>query len=129
LSPGWSNILAVCIASVPYYYLNRAWAFGKTGRSHLLKEVLPFWSIAIASLVLSTIAVRFAGHESRGLHSKDLRSAILVGANFCTYGTLWIAKFMFFNKVLFKHPAPINTRDLLDDSGQIKTLPVTEIHR
>jgi putative flippase GtrA len=101
LSPTWSNILATCIATVPYYYLNRMWVFKKSGRSHLTKEVLPFWTIAFVSLVLSTLAVKFAGSQVHSISSKNVRGAILVAANFATYGILWIAKFVVFNRFLF----------------------------
>jgi putative flippase GtrA len=101
LSPTWSNILATCIATVPYYYLNRRWVFKKSGRSHLTKEVLPFWTIAFVSLVLSTLAVKFAGSQVHSISSKNVRGAILVAANFATYGILWIAKFIVFNRYLF----------------------------
>jgi putative flippase GtrA len=102
LNPTWSNILATCIATVPYYYLNRMWVFKKSGRSHFTKEVLPFWTIAIVSLVLSTLAVKFAGSQVHSISSKNARGAILVAANFATYGVLWIAKFLVFNRFLFK---------------------------
>jgi putative flippase GtrA len=102
LNPTWSNILATCIATVPYYYLNRIWVFKKSGRSHLTKEVLPFWTIAVVSLILSTLAVKFAGSQVHSVSSKNVRGAILVGANFATYGILWIAKFVVFNRYLFK---------------------------
>jgi putative flippase GtrA len=101
LSPTWSNILATCIATVPYYYLNRIWVFKKSGRSHLTKEVLPFWTIAFVSLVLSTLAVKFAGSQVHSISSKSVRGVILVAANFATYGILWIAKFVVFNRYLF----------------------------
>lgn len=101
LDPTWSNVLATCIATVPYYFLNRMWVFKKSGRSHLTKEVLPFWTIAIVSLVLSTLAVKFAGSQVHSVSSKNLRGAILVAANFATYGALWIAKFVVFNRFLF----------------------------
>jgi putative flippase GtrA len=101
LSPTWSNVLATCIATVPYYYLNRMWVFKKSGRSHLTKEVLPFWTIAFVSLVLSTLAVKFAGSQVHSISSKNVRGAILVAANFATYGVLWIAKFLVFNRYLF----------------------------
>ncbi len=102
LSPGWSNIWATVIATIPYYYLNRMWVFNKRGRSHLTKEVIPFWAIAFGSLILSTLAVRFAGHEARSIASKTTRAGILLMANFATYGLLWIAKFFVFNKILFR---------------------------
>jgi putative flippase GtrA len=101
LSPTWSNITATCIATVPYYYLNRRWVFKKSGRSHLTKEVLPFWTIAFVSLILSTLSVKFAGAQVHAISSKNVRGAILVAANLATYGILWIAKFVVFNRYLF----------------------------
>lgn len=105
LSPGWSNIWATVIATIPYYFLNRIWVFKKRGRSHLTKEVLPFWAIAFASLILSTLAVRFAGYEARSIASETTRAGILVMANFATYGILWLMKFFVFNKILFRSRA------------------------
>ncbi len=40
--------------------MNRAWVWGKRGKSHWKKEVLPFWVFTGAGLVLSTIAIHFA---------------------------------------------------------------------
>jgi putative flippase GtrA len=103
LSPRWANVVATCIATVPSYYLNRSWAWGKNGRSHFMKEVAPFWVIALISLGISTEVVGFAGHETASIASKDVRALILVAANLVTYAFLWVGKFMLFNKVLFKH--------------------------
>ena len=102
LSPGWSNIWATVIATIPYYYLNRMWVFKRRGRSHLTKEIIPFWVIAFGSLILSTLAVRFAGYEARTIGSKTTRAGILLMANFATYGILWLMKFFVFNRLLFR---------------------------
>ena len=55
-----ANILAATIGGVPSYWLNRRWAWGKTGRSHIRKEVIPFWSLSFLGLGLSTWAADFA---------------------------------------------------------------------
>ena len=58
---GWrasvSNIIAVCVATPVSYYMNRAWVWGKRGRSKIGKEVAPFWAFSIAGLFLSTLLV------------------------------------------------------------------------
>ena len=52
---------------MPAYYLNRAWVWGKRGKSHLTKEVVPFWAFAFSGLVLSTIIVALiVPHRPRG---------------------------------------------------------------
>ncbi|MCU1494675.1 MAG: hypothetical protein JWO62_2439 [Acidimicrobiaceae bacterium] len=101
-----SNLIAASISTVPSYYLNRSWAWGKTGKSHVMREVVPFWVIAFISLGLSTVAVDFADHEAKmHLHSHHLETFFVLGANFATYGLIWVGKFMLFNKVLFAKPA------------------------
>lgn len=106
LSPFAANVVATCLATVPAYYLNRSWAWGKSGRSHFMREVLPFWLIAFVSLVLSTLAVQFAARQAVNVHSKDVKAMILLLADIVTYGILWVGKFTLFNRVLFKHHEP-----------------------
>lgn len=97
-----ANVLATALTTVPSYYLNRTWAWGQSGRSHLMREVVPFWLIALASLVLSTLAVGFAAHEAHHVTHSHFGVTVLVeSANLFTYGLLWIGKFVLFNKLFF----------------------------
>jgi putative flippase GtrA len=105
-SAAWCNLMATAIATVPSYYLNRTWAWGKTGKSHLMKEVVPFWVVAVLSALISTGVVRVAELWAHHItHSHSTITLIVEAANFATYGALWIGKFVLFNKLLFKHPA------------------------
>ncbi len=98
------NIIATCITTAPAYYLNRNWTWGKNGKSHVWKEIVPFWVISFLSLVLSTVAVGIAAHNAdRISDAKTVRSLLVVGANLVTYGSIWVLKFIFFNKYLFTH--------------------------
>ena len=103
-----SNIIAVCISAVPSYYLNRKWAWGKHGKSHLMKEIVPFWSLALLGLVLSTWAADYAESNAHHLTSSDLGVRLIVNlAALAAFGVLWVGKFFIFNKVLFVHkPEP-----------------------
>jgi len=98
-----SAIFANAVATVPSYYLNRKWAWGKSGRSHLFKEVLPFWAASFAGLVASTLAASWARDfsDTHQLHHFG-RTVVVLGANFTAYGVLWIGKFLIFNR-LFRH--------------------------
>jgi putative flippase GtrA len=51
-----ANVAACAVATVPSYYLNRSWAWGRRGRSHLWREVVPFWVIAFAGHAYGTKA-------------------------------------------------------------------------
>jgi putative flippase GtrA len=102
-----SNILSVTAGGIPSFWLNRRWAWGKTGKSHIFKEHLPFWAMNFAGLALSTWAVAIA--ENWGLDHLDshaLRTALNAGANLSAFGVLWIGKFMIFNKLFFVEHGP-----------------------
>ncbi|MGI8810627.1 MAG: GtrA family protein [Acidimicrobiales bacterium] len=100
-----SNIIAVCVSAVPSYYLNRAWAWGKTGKSHLMKEIVPFWSLALLGLVFSTWAADYAESNAHQVTGSDLVARLIVnGAALAAFGVLWVGKFFIFNKVLFARP-------------------------
>ena len=103
-----SNIIAGCVSAVPSYYLNRAWAWGKTGKSHLMKEIVPFWALDLLGLLISTWAADFAESNAHHVTSSDLMARVIVNlAALAAFGVLWVGKFFIFNKVLFAHqPEP-----------------------
>ena len=99
-----ANLIATGLTTIPSYYLNRAWAWGKTGKSHLWREVVPFWIIAFVSLALSTGVVWIAAHNADHItHTHEGKTILVEAANLLTYAVLWVGKYTFFNKVLFKH--------------------------
>jgi putative flippase GtrA len=115
---GWraapANIFAVAVSAVPSYYLNRAWAWGKRGRSHFMKEVVPFWALAFLGLVISTIAVHIVGDNVKHLHHA-VQTVIVALTNVGAFGVLWIVKFVIFNELLFKHhPEVLEDEPALD---------------
>jgi putative flippase GtrA len=95
LSAVWSNIIAVAAGTIPSYELNRSWVWGKTSKSHLWKEVVPFWSLSFLGLVLSTIVVAVVERYN------DSTPAIQA-ANLGAFGFLWVGKFLLLHYVLFK---------------------------
>jgi len=99
-----SNIVAVCVSAVPSYQLNRAWVWGKSGRSHLVKEIAPFWGMAFLGLVLSTWSVDFAESHAAEVVSSHLGQKLIINAAaLAAFGVLWVAKFFILNKLLFAH--------------------------
>ena len=97
-----ANIAAVVIGGVPSYYLNRLWAWGKSGKSHMWKEVVPFWTLAFLGLAVSTGAVAFADSfaKSHG-YSHVVTTLGDTASNAAAFGVLWIGKFFIFNKLMF----------------------------
>ena len=117
-----SSSLATAIAAIPNYYMNRKWAWGKHGRSHLLKEVAPFWGLAFAGWALSTYSVylmdRYAKHHG---FSHPLTTALVAVVYVAAFGVLWIGKFIIFNRLLFvhrHHHEPENPRGIPVGAGE-----------
>ena len=50
-----STVFGNVVAIFPSYWLNRKWAWGKHGRSHFMKEVVPFWIMAAFGIAFSIV--------------------------------------------------------------------------
>ena len=90
-----SNLIAVTLACIPSYLLNRYWVWGKRGRNHFWREVFPFWAMAALGLVLSTILVWWVDQRT------DV-TVFLMAANLSAFGLLYVVKFLVLDRVLFK---------------------------
>ena len=97
-----SNVFATSISTVPAYWLNRRWTWGKRGKSHLFKEVMPFWVMAFAGLVLSTVVVGVAAKSAHFISSSQHAKVLIVHvANLFAYGAIWVARYSILNRYLF----------------------------
>lgn len=99
-------ITATLTGAVPSYFLNRNWAWSRSGRSRLWGEVVPYVVTSVAGLVFSTWSSDVtAGHVARLSHS--WRTALVSLAYLGSFGALWVAKFVLFNRLVFvARPAP-----------------------
>lgn len=99
-----AQLTSFVTSMIPSYYLNRMWVWGKGGKSHFLKEVVPFWVIGIVQLMISLAFVPWAQNfVDDATTSHSLRTTGFLVNNLLIYGVMWVGKFMLFNKVLFKH--------------------------
>jgi putative flippase GtrA len=120
------NIIATACASVPAYYLNRTWTWGKSGRSSIWREVVPFWSISFIGLVLSTVAVGVAAHNADRISHGSLERAIIVNcANLVTYAFIWTGRYLVFNRYLFGDRAGSSTSGLAPAADSTPNLAPT----
>jgi putative flippase GtrA len=58
---GTANVIAVCCGILPSYLANRRWTWGRSGKGSVAREVVPFWALSIAGLLVSTVTVAAAG--------------------------------------------------------------------
>jgi len=101
--PGWANLVATAVGTVPSFELNRRWVWKRTGPSSLLREVGPFCLLTLAGLVLSTIAVAaMAGViDDRGVDGVA-RTLLVQGASLAAFGSLWVVQFLVLDRLLFR---------------------------
>jgi putative flippase GtrA len=100
------NVIANMTGIIPSYYLNRSWAWGKTGPSHLWREVVPFWAMSLVGIAFAIVAgvlARHIGVDELHLHRFG-RTLILYGANIFSFGVLWVLKYLIINKLFHVHP-------------------------
>jgi putative flippase GtrA len=92
---GWyANMTAVAITSVPAFFVNRAWVWGKIGDHSLGREFAPFWLMTIAGLIVSTVLVAIVDRAT------DMALAINL-ASIGGFAVLWVAKFVVLDEYLF----------------------------
>lgn len=100
----WSEVVSTLfsniMAGIPSYYLNRRWVWGKGGRSHIWRELLPFWVMSITGIGFALYTASLAQHFANTHHLQHLaRTALVVGANIAAFGILWIVKFLILNRL------------------------------
>ena len=94
--PVQSNICAVMLTAIPVFFLNKRWVWSSDGKISLKREIVPFWVFTGAGLALSTGLVALA-------HSVSDSDLLVLVANLTGFGVLWIAKFLFLDKIMFGH--------------------------
>jgi len=100
-----ATIIGNAVATFPSYWLNRQWAWGKNGRSHFVKEVLPFWVMAALgiafSIVGAALAHRIGVHYNLQRHHHFELTLLVLVANVLSFAVFWVVKLLVFNR-LFK---------------------------
>jgi putative flippase GtrA len=88
------------VAVIPSYYLSRAWAWGKRGRSHWLKEVVPYWTMSIVGIAFSMVGASLVKRLVHTEHLSHLESTLAVaGMNLVSFAIFWVLKVLLFNKI------------------------------
>jgi glycosyltransferase involved in cell wall biosynthesis len=105
---GWvASLLASAAGIIPGYPLNRAWTFGRRGRSHAWREILPYWVSAIAGSLFAALLVGLADPWAKHVTSNQLAVALIdVGVYVVAYGVMWLLKFAYLDRMLFRPPDP-----------------------
>ena len=97
-----ANTIGAVAATPASYELNRKWAWGKSGKSHMWREVVPFWSLTLLGWLASTGTVEVADNMAKSHGVGGLgRAVAIMGASLFAYGVVWIVKFIVLNRLVF----------------------------
>lgn len=100
--PVVSSLLAFIAGAVPNYLLNRYWAWQRRGRPDSAREVLPYAVIVVVTAVTAIFVTTAADRWVRDHVTAHALQVTLVGAAFlATYGTMFVLKFVLFDRFIF----------------------------
>jgi putative flippase GtrA len=95
-----STLFANVMAGIPSYFLNRQWVWGKSGRSHIWREIVPFWVMSITGIGFALYAASLAQAFANSHHLQHLaRTVLVIGANVAAFSILWLLKFLILNRL------------------------------
>lgn len=102
LRPWVASVVASVVGVVFGYPLNRAWTFGRRGRSDFWREVVPYWGSALASAVAAAVTVGAASSWAKTLDASRFEKGVIEAAAYvAAYGVMWILRFLLLDKLLF----------------------------
>lgn len=95
-----ANVIATIAGIGPSYLLNRRYTWGRSGKSDVRRELLPFWTMCLLALVVSTVTVGAVGRLSEGA-GDVVRSALVCATSVATFAALWVVQFVVCDRLLF----------------------------
>lgn len=108
----WATLSGNLVAVVPSYYWNRRWAWGKRGKSHFRREIVPYWSMAFLGIAFSQLGAFWARHEVHTHHWSRLEATgVVSGTNVLCFAIFFLLKLMVFNRI-FHVAQPDDVEDL-----------------
>ncbi len=101
LTAGISAVAAWFAGAAVSYVLSR-WAWERTGRPHLLKETLPFWTISVAVVFILTLSSKWANQQALSMHLSHVDRVLFVAtAYFVANCVTFLSRFLIFHFILF----------------------------
>ncbi|HWD96743.1 MAG TPA: GtrA family protein [Acidimicrobiales bacterium] len=117
----WATLAGNLIATLPAYQLNRTWTWGKRGRSHFRREIVPFWTMSFLSIAFSQLGAFWARSEVHSHAWSHLaNTALVTGANLLCFAIFFVLKLMVFNRIFRVNKLALLEEHLrLEETGAI----------
>jgi putative flippase GtrA len=102
-----ASVVGWLAGAVPNYWLNRSWAWRRSGRPSLHGELLPYVVIVLVTLLLATVSTGLADRLLQGAAvSESLRWALVGGTFLAVYGVLFVVRFLLLDRLFRRDPHP-----------------------
>jgi putative flippase GtrA len=102
-----TSILAWLAGAIPNYFLNRSWAWERTGRPSLTRELLPYAAIIFGTLGLAILATGVgAALLDRTSISHTTETFLVWGIYFLVYVVMFALRFFLFDRLFRTREAP-----------------------
>ena len=97
----YATVFGNLVATLPSYYLNRTWTWGKKGKSHIRREIIPFWTMSLLGISFSMLGGAYAGQLVSGHPDWPhlVATLIVAFANLASFGIFWVLKLKVFNRI------------------------------
>lgn len=109
-------VVANLAGTVPSYLMSRYWIWPEADRRRAGRQVVLYWLVSLASLVLSSAVT---GASAAYAPAGRLAHLVVVAVSYVgTYGLLWMGKFAVYQLALFRPPleAPLEAVEPLAGS-------------
>jgi putative flippase GtrA len=95
-----SSVLSWLAGAIPNFWLNRSWAWQRTGRPSLRGEILPYLGIILTTLILATLLTHLADAwlHDRGV-SSSVRITLVAGVFLGTYVGVFVLRFFLLERL------------------------------
>lgn len=82
------------------YVLSRYWIWADADRRRAGLQLALYWAVTVAGMLLAAAATDLASDHATGAHAARVAEA--AAAYLATYGLLWVAKFLVYQRVIFR---------------------------
>lgn len=101
-APPVASLLAFVEGAIPNYLMNRYWAWQRRGRPDRSRELLPYVVIVIVTALIAILVTTAADRWVREHVTAHALQVTLVAIAFlATYGTMFVLKFVLFDRFIF----------------------------
>ncbi|MPZ87263.1 MAG: hypothetical protein GEU81_04140 [Nitriliruptorales bacterium] len=119
-----ASVVGFLAGAIPNYLLNRSWTWGRRGRPDVLREVVPYVAVVLASVVAAAAVTSFVDrHVGELTTSRPLQVALVTLAFGATYGLLFVGKFVVFDRLLFADRRERRSRHQVDSTTRAYRKP------